>query len=52
MPRPNEHEIEESYERSGAGVPDEEDEALLRHIFEDDGPRQGLHQHGDKRTEE
>jgi hypothetical protein len=29
-------------------IPDEEDEALMRHIFLEDQPRQGLHRHGDK----
>lgn len=51
MPKPNEKEIDESYDRV-YGLPDEEDEALLRHVFLEDAPRQGLHQHGDKIPEE
>ena len=47
MPRPSEREIEESYDRMGL-VPDEEDEALIRHIFLEDAPPQGLHQGGRK----
>jgi hypothetical protein len=47
MPRPSEHEIEESYDREGL-VFDEEDEALIRHVLLNDAPRQGLHRHGDK----
>lgn len=51
MPKPNEKEIDESYDRT-YGLPDEEDEALFRHIFLEDTPRQGLHRHGDKTPEE
>lgn len=47
MPKPKEKEIEESYDRLGI-IPDEEDEALFRHVLLDDQPRQGLHRHGDK----
>jgi len=47
MAKVSEREIEESYEREGM-VPDEEDEALLRHVLLDDEPRQGLHRWGDK----
>lgn len=45
MPKPSKHEIDESYSREGLDF-DEEDEALLRHIFLDDAPPQGLHQRG------
>lgn len=48
MPRPSEKEIDESYDRLGL-ILDEEDEALLRHVLLDDEPRQGLHQHGDRK---
>lgn len=51
MPKPSEREIEESYDRV-YGLPDEEDEALVRHVLLDDKPRQGLHQYGDKTLEE
>lgn len=51
MPRPTDREIEESYDRT-YGLPDEEDESLLRHVLLDDAPRQGLHQFGDKDPEE
>lgn len=47
MPRPSEREIEESYDRVGM-IPDEEDEALLRHVLLDDEPPQGLHRGGRK----
>jgi hypothetical protein len=47
MPKPTEREIDESYDREGFGF-DKEDEALLRHIFLDDAPPQGLHQGGSK----
>jgi hypothetical protein len=47
MPKPNDREIDESYDRT-YGWPDEEDEALLRHVLLDDEPRQGLHRHGDR----
>lgn len=48
MPKASEHEIEESYDREGM-IPDEEDEALIRHVLlEDQGPPQGLHQGGRK----
>lgn len=45
----NEIKIDESYDRT-YGLPDEEDEALLRHVLLDDEPRQGLHRHGDPVT--
>lgn len=45
MPRPSEREIDESYDRLGL-TPDEEDEALLRHVLLDDEPPQGLHREG------
>lgn len=51
MPRPSEREIDESYDRA-YGLPDEEDEALLCHVLLDDAPRQGLHQHGDRRDDD
>jgi hypothetical protein len=51
MPKPNEREIEESYDRV-YGLPDEEDDSLLRHVLLDDEPRQGLHRYGDKIQEE
>lgn len=51
MPKPNQREIEESYNRT-YGLPDEEDEDLVRHVLLDDQPRQGLHRHGDKTPEE
>lgn len=51
MPKPSQHEIEESYDRLGL-IPDEEDEALIRHVMCNDEPRQGLHQHGDTRRTE
>jgi hypothetical protein len=47
LPRPNEREIDESFDRVGL-MPDEEDDALFRHVFLDDAPRQGLHRHGDR----
>ena len=50
MPRPDEREIDESYDRAGYGF-DPEDEALIRHIFDDDAPPQGLHQGGYKLIE-
>lgn len=46
MPRPSDREIDESYDRV-YGLPDEEDEALVRHVLLDDKPRQGLHRCGD-----
>ena len=50
MPRPSEHEIEESYDREGL-ILDDEDYALLDHIFNEDGnPPQGLHQGGRKES--
>lgn len=49
MPRPSEREIDESYEREGL-IFDEEDAALMNHIFNDDAPPQGLHQGGRKET--
>jgi hypothetical protein len=45
MPKPTEHEIDESYDRAGYGF-DPEDEALLRHVLLDDEPPQGLHRGG------
>lgn len=50
MPRPSEREIHDSYEREGL-VFDKEDEALLRHIFLEDTPPQGLHQEGVKNVD-
>lgn len=44
MPKPTQRELEEELD-----LPDREDEALLRHIFEEDvTPPQGLHQQGHK----
>jgi hypothetical protein len=51
MPRPSEREIDESYAREGL-IPDEEDIGLLRHIFLEDAPPQGLHQGGRKSAQE
>lgn len=49
MPRPNEREIKESWERSGL-VPDEEDIELVRHVMGlDELPPQGLHRGGFKK---
>lgn len=47
MPKPSEREIEESYDREGLLL-DDEDLALINHIFNDDAPPQGLHQGGRK----
>ena len=47
MPKASEREIDESYDREGM-ILDEEDEALLRHVLLDDAPPQGLHQGGRK----
>ena len=47
MPKPSEREIDESYDREGL-VLDEEDIGLLRHVLLDDEPPQGLHQGGRK----
>lgn len=51
MPKPSEREIDESYDREGLNL-DEEDEALLRHIFLEDAPPQGLHRGGVKEVED
>lgn len=45
MPKPTDREITESYDRV-FGLPDEEDEALLRHVLLEDEPPQGLHRGG------
>ena len=47
MPKASKKEIEESFDREGI-VLDEEDEALLDHIFREDEPPQGLHRGGRK----
>jgi hypothetical protein len=47
MPKASAREIEESFDRVGM-VPDEEDEALIRHVLLDDEPPQGLHRWGRK----
>jgi hypothetical protein len=47
MPKASAREIEESYDREG-WIPDEEDEALIRHVLLDDEPPQGLHRGGRK----
>lgn len=49
MARVSEREIDESYDRAGFRL-DEEDYALLDHIFNEDTPPQGLHQQGWKDT--
>lgn len=51
MPKLSEREIEESFDREGM-VPDEEDEALMRHVLLDDAPPQGLHRGGRKDEED
>lgn len=46
MPKASDREIEESLDREGA-ILDDEDHALIDHILNDDGlPPQGLHQQG------
>lgn len=47
MPKPSEREIEESYDREG-WILDDQDLDLLNHIFNEDTPPQGLHQGGRK----
>lgn len=51
MPRATEKEIDESFDREGLML-DDEDYAFLHHILLDDAPRQGLHQFGDVREED
>lgn len=51
MPRPTEREIDDSYDREGL-ILDDQDLDLLHHVFTDDAPRQGLHQHGDWKDSE
>lgn len=45
MPKPTQRELDEAW---SAYDYDEEDEALLRHIFDEDALPQGLHQRGYK----
>lgn len=50
MPKPSKREIDESYDREGL-ILDEEDEALLRHVLLEDALPQGLHRRGMKEVE-
>jgi hypothetical protein len=47
MPKASRREIEESFDREGY-ILDEEDEALLRHVLLEDQNPQGLHRGGRK----
>lgn len=47
MAKVSDREIQESYDRMGM-LMDELDDDLIRHIFLEDAPPQGLHQGGQK----